>query len=67
MTMQQTPPPAPVPSYAPSWALYVYGTHAFFTYNGRIIAEACVATPAQETRIEGVYARLTGVREAGRA
>ncbi len=59
MTTQQTTLPSPVSPYAPSWALYVYGTHAFFTYNGRLIAWASVATPTQEARIKGVLHRLT--------
>jgi len=57
--MQQTPPPAPATPYAPSWGLYIYGTHAFFTYDGRLIAEVTVTTPDQEARIEGVFHRLT--------
>jgi len=58
MTISQPVPPAPATPYAPSWCLYIYGTHAFFTYGGRFIAEATVATPAQEARIEAVFHRL---------
>jgi len=56
---QQTSPPAPATPYVPSWGLYIYGTHAFFTYDGRLIAEATVATPAQEARLVSVFHRLT--------
>jgi len=55
---QQAPLPAPVMPDAPAWALYIYGTRAFFTYGGRLVAEATVATPAQDARIEGVFHRL---------
>ncbi len=55
---QQTSPPAPATPYVPSWGLYIYGTHAFFTYDGRLIAEATVATPTQDARIEGIFHRL---------
>jgi len=58
MTIPQPVPPAPATPYAPSWCLYIYGTHAFFTYGGRLVAEATVATPAQDARIEGVFHRL---------
>jgi hypothetical protein len=58
-TQQQTSSPAPMTPDAPSWGLYIYGTHAFFTYDGRLIAEATVATPAQDARIMGVFNRLT--------
>jgi len=56
---QQTSPRAPMTPDAPSWGLYIYGTHAFFTYDGRLIAEATVATPAQDARIESIFHRLT--------
>jgi len=62
---QQTSLPAPMTPDAPSWGLYIYGTHAFFTYDGRLIAEATVATPVQEARIIGTFDRLTA-RTAGR-
>ncbi len=65
-TAQQIAPPSPVapsvPPSTPAWALYVYGTHAFFTFDGRLVAQATVATPGQEARIEGMFARLTGQR-----
>jgi len=57
--MQQTPPPAPRTPDAPSWGLYIYGTHAFFTYDGRLIAEATVAMPTQDARIARVFHRLS--------
>ena len=63
--MQPTPPPAPATPVTPVWALYVYAERAFFTYDGYLIASASVATPAQNARIEGVYARLTGARITG--
>jgi len=56
--MQQTPPSAPATPVTPAWALYIYGTRAFFTYGGRLIAEATVATPSQESRCEGIFHRL---------
>ncbi len=59
MTTQQHTPPAPLTPDAPAWALYIYGTHAFFTYDGRLIAEAIVATPVQDARIARVFHRLT--------
>jgi len=60
MTTQQVAPPAPlVAPYVPSWGLYIYGTHAFFTYDGRLIAEATVATPAQDAHIARLFQRLT--------
>ncbi len=55
---QQTSPPAPMTSYTPSWGLYIYGTHAFFTYDGRLIAEATVSTPSQAARIDAIFQRL---------
>ncbi len=61
---QQTPPPAPVIPDTPAWALYIYGTRAFFTYGGRLIAQASVATQAQDARIARVYTRLTGAHAA---
>jgi len=63
--MEQTPPPAPATPVTTAWALYIYGTRAFFTYDGRLIAEATVATPAQDARITGVYDRLTAAQSAG--
>jgi len=59
MTTQQTPPPAPATPYTPAWALYVYDERAFFTFEGRLIAWASIATPTQDARIEGVFHRLT--------
>ncbi len=64
MTAPQRTPPASMTPYAPSWGLYIYGTRAFFTYGGRLVATATVGTVAQETRIKGVYARLTGAHDA---
>ncbi len=58
MTAQQRTPPVPMTPDAPAWALYIYGTRAFFTYDGRLIAEATVGTPAQEARILAVFHRL---------
>jgi len=57
--MQQTPPPAPATPYTPAWALYVYDECAFFTFEGRLIAWASVATSAQDAHITGVFDRLT--------
>jgi len=57
--MQQTPPPAPATPDTPAWALYIYGTRAFFTYGGRLIAEAPVATPTQDARIARVFHTLS--------
>ncbi len=52
-------PQTPLPALAtPAWALYIYGTHAFFTYGGRLVAEATMATPSQETRINAIFQRL---------
>ena len=65
MTMQQTAPPAPVPPYAPSWGLYIYGTRAFFTFDSRLVAQATVATPGQEARIEAMFQRLTDRQRTG--
>ncbi len=66
MTISQPVPPAPATPYTPSWCLYIYGTHAFFTYDGRLIAQATVATPAEEARITRTFDRLT-TRTAGRS
>ncbi len=60
------PPPPPAP-YVPAWMLYVYETRAFLTFDGRLIATATVATPAQGARIEGVFDRLTHGHAARRA
>jgi len=54
----QTPLPAPATPDTPAWALYVYDERAFFTFEGRLIAQASVATPAQDARIEAVFHRL---------
>ncbi len=56
--MQQTPLPAPVTPCTPAWALYVYDERAFFTFEGRLIAQASVETPTQDARIAGVFHRL---------
>jgi hypothetical protein len=58
MTAPQRIPPAPVTPSTPLWALYVYDERAFFTHGGRLIAQASVATPAQETRIDAIFHRL---------
>jgi len=58
MTTPQISPPASVTPYTPAWALYIYAERAFFTYDGRLIAQSSVATPAQDARIEGVFQRL---------
>jgi len=55
---QQTPPPASVTPCTPAWALYVYDERAFFTFEGRLVAEAIVATPVQDARIARVFHRL---------
>jgi len=55
---QQTPPPPGATPNTPQWMLYIYGTHAFFTFGGRLIAQATVATSAQEARIEAAFHRL---------
>jgi len=59
MTTPQTPAPSLVTPYAPSWALYVYGTHGYLTYSGGLIATATVGTPSQEARVRAMFARLT--------
>ncbi len=59
MTTQQIPSLASVTPYTPAWALYIYGARAFFTFEGRLIAQATVATPAQDARIESIFHRLT--------
>ncbi len=58
MTISQPVPPVPSTPDTPAWALYIYDERAYFTYGGRLVAQATVATPGQEARIEGVYARL---------
>ena len=60
MTISQPVPPPPVTPPTPVWALYVYDERAFFTFEGRLIAQASVTTPAQDARIVGVFHRLTG-------
>jgi len=40
--------------------LYIYEGRAFLTFGGRLVATAAVETPAQESRIEGVFNRLSG-------
>ncbi len=57
-------PPAP---YVPAWALYIYEGRAFLTFDGRLVAHVAVTMPAQETRIEGVFHRLTHGRAARRS
>ncbi len=57
---QQTPLPAPATPYTPAWALYVYAECAFFTFEGRRIAQASVTTPDQDARIASVFQRLIG-------
>ncbi len=66
MTTQHIVHPSPATPYAPSWSLYIYGTRAFFTYNGRLVAQATVATPGQEARIEAMFQRLTDRERTGR-
>ncbi len=58
MTTPQLAPPAPSAPYTPSWMRYVYDDIAYMTHNGRLIAWASVATPAQETRIDAIFQRL---------
>jgi len=62
---QQTSPPSPATPYAPSWMLYVYDEIAYLTFNGRLAATAAYHTSTEQTRINGVYARLTGARITG--
>jgi len=68
-------PPAPAPlsavspatPYVAAWMLYVYDEQAFLTWDGRLVATAAATTPAQETRIEGAFDRLTHGHAARRA
>jgi len=60
MTTQQIPSLASVTPYTPAWGLYVYDERAFFTFEGRLIAQASVTTPDQDARIARVFQRLTG-------
>ncbi len=45
--------------------LYVYDEIAYLTFNGRLAATAAYHTSTEQTRINGVYARLTGARITG--
>lgn len=58
MTPQQIAPPPPVTPYVPAWALYIYDDRAFLTFNGRLVATAACAMPAQQARVEATLARL---------
>ncbi len=67
-------PPQPQPAatpYVAAWALYIYedGPHqrAFLTFNGRLVASATCATPAQEARIEDLFHRLDTGQAARRS
>jgi len=65
MTTQQIAPPAPTASpYTPAWAVYVYDSTGYVTYNGRLIATEKCATAAQEGRLVATRDRLNH-RNAG--
>lgn len=51
-------PPASAAPYVPAWALYVYDKRASLTFDGRLVATAACATPAQQARMEATLARL---------
>jgi len=59
MTTQQIAPPAqPATPYTPAWAVYVYDSTGYVTYNGRLIATEKCATAAQEDHLVAVRDRL---------
>lgn len=60
MTTQQNVPASPTAPYTPAWALYVYNDIAYLTFNGRLAATAAYYTSTEQTRVNGVYARLMG-------
>ena len=53
-----TPPASAAPPYLPAWALYIYDDRAFVTFDGRLVATAACAMPAQQARVEATLARL---------
>jgi len=59
MTISQ---PVPSTPYTPAWSLYVYNDIAYLAFNGRLAATAAYHTSTEQTRINGVYTRLTGDR-----
>jgi len=58
MSTQQPAASAPATPYVPTWALYVYDDRAFLTFDGRLVATAACAMPAQQARVEATLARL---------
>jgi len=65
----RSPAPAASPAapYVPAWMLYVYEGRAFLTFDGRLVATAAVATPAQGARIDNVFHRLNRSHAARRS
>ncbi len=63
-TPQITPPAPPATSYKPQWAVYVYNSIGYVTYNGRLIATEKCPMAAQEDHLVAVRDRLNH-RNAG--
>jgi hypothetical protein len=67
-TTQQTtllsPVALPTTLYKPQWAVYVYDSIGYVTFNGRLIALEKCATAAQEDRLVATRDRLNH-RNAG--
>jgi len=61
-TTQQIALPSPVAPpttpYKPQWAVYVYDSIGYVTYNGRLVAAKTCPTAAQENRLVAVRDRL---------
>ncbi len=61
-TTPQITPPSPVAppttSYKPAWAVYVYNSIGYVTFNGRLIATETCATAAQEASLVATRDRL---------
>jgi len=65
MTTQQIAPPAPPATpYKPQWALYIYESIGYVTYNGRLVATETCDTADREAHLVATRDRLNH-RNAG--
>jgi len=65
MTTQQTTAPAPTAiPYTPAWAVYVYDSIGYVTYDGRLVATETCDTADREARLVATRDRLNH-RNAG--
>jgi len=57
-TTLPSPVAPPTTSYKPQWALYIYESIGYITFNGRLVATEKCATAAQEDHLVATRDRL---------